>query len=244
MTRRRSLATRTARSRSQLASVNREHLAEVKRLETLRQSDGTAMRSLTDRVRRAETRARRSEARVKAMGATMSWRVTRPLRGVKRFARRSLFAKASTPRSTVTNGEQPGNIAAVGASEIPTCDRDNTSLAPNVLPSSQLAPAPQGEIDRLDRRVNAIRTILGDGAPSANAGLALAEFEAALDASALGSGTKAWLGFVAATGAYPKSAEHDEAAPRLSTGGSKGLHQAHGGFVHRPGFGSPTPAGG
>jgi FkbM family methyltransferase len=150
----------------------------------------------------ATQRLEELDAFISAMSATVSWRVTRPLRGVRRVLNQV------TPKAVPTAPEPEPTLA----------DEPVSDLVPDAAPGGP-------HVDAFVRRIDAVCSLLVPGAtaPSPAIGDALARLEQSLTTSLVDSMIKGWLAIVGATGSYPTEAEMEVAGRLFRRHGARAL---------------------
>ncbi len=138
------------------------------------------------------------QANLGAMQTTISWRVTRPLRAVRRA---QLASRTSDPGASATAIPRPAPV-----------------------PAGPVWPGEHSS-DTLARRINQSTALLllGDEGAVPELGEALARFEDALERSDEPATVKSWLALTAANAAYPTELELQRGARLLRTDGPSGL---------------------
>jgi FkbM family methyltransferase len=158
-------------------------------------------RDLAARVEESQRHLERLDAFISAMAATVSWRITRPLRGVRRVQKALL--RSSAPAASVAESvpeELEEKLPAVGRYDI------------------------RPHLAGLARRIDAICSLLAPGGPpSRDPTEAFTTLKSALQRSSIDSTAQGWLLAVAATGSYPTETEMRAVARTLRAKGPEGV---------------------
>lgn len=165
---------------------------------------GRAIAPLVARAGELEAALSASEQRLDAVAKTLSWKVTKPLRVVRRAARLK-----SPDRSSVEEVRLPAE--------------------PDSVTQVQVNRVPSGRNDGLTgsfwRRVDMVTSLLDQAAsePSSSFGDAIRRFEEIVESSSESPTTKAWLAMVSILGSYPDDLMLEQATRAFRRNGGIGL---------------------
>ena len=159
---------------------------------------------LAARIGELEAALSSSEQDLDAVAKTLSWKVTKPLRGVRRAAR-----GRSVGRPSVEEVRLPAELdsdAQVQEIRVPSGRND-------------------GITGSFWRRVEMVTSLLDAEAsePSSSFGDAIRRFEEIAESSSESATTKAWLAMVSILGSYPDDLMLDQATRAFRRGGGIGL---------------------